>query len=98
MSATPTAEPHDPYSALRLGNFRDYVVGSTLALVGRQAVVAVAIWQVYAWTHSPAMLGLVGLVNVLPLLVFILPAGALADRYDRKRVIALGTVALALLN
>lgn len=99
MSAPPTdAAPHDPYAAFRIANFRDYVVGSTLALVGRQAVVAVAIWQVYAWTHSSAMLGLVGLINVLPLLVFILPAGALADRYDRKRVIALGTAGLVLLN
>jgi MFS family permease len=99
MSASPTdAAPHDAYAAFRITNFRDYVIGNTLALVGRQAVVAVAIWQVYAWTHSAAMLGLVGLFNVLPLLVFILPAGALADRYDRKRVIALGTAALVFLN
>jgi MFS family permease len=44
------------------------------------------------------MLGLVGVVNVLPLLALILPAGALADRHDRKRLITLGTAVLALLN
>jgi MFS family permease len=100
MPDTPpaAAAPLDPYSSLRIGNFRDYLVGNTLALVGRQAVIAVAIWQVYAWTHSSAMLGFVGLINVLPLLLFILPAGSLADRYDRKRVIAIGTAALAVLN
>jgi MFS family permease len=99
MPAAPTdATPPDPYAALRLATYRDYLVGSTLALVGRQAVVAVAIWQVYAWTHSAAMLGLVGIVNVAPLLAFILPAGALADRCDRKRIIAWGTVALGGLN
>ena len=99
MSAPPPATaPHDPYSSLRIANYRDYLVGNTLALVGRQAVVAVAIWQVYAWTHSAAMLGFVGLINVLPLLAFILPAGALADRHDRKRVIAFGTAGLAVLN
>ena len=99
MSATPTATaPHDPYAALRIANYRDYLIGSTLSLVGRQAVVAVAIWQVYAWTHSPAMLGLVGAINVLPLLALILPAGALADRHDRKRLIATGTIVLAILN
>jgi MFS family permease len=95
MSAPPT---HDPYAALRIGNYRDYLIGNTLALIGRQAVVAVAIWQVYAWTHSSAMLGFVGLINVLPLLIFILPAGAIADRRNRKRVIATGTAGLGLLN
>jgi MFS family permease len=98
MSHPPATAPHDPYAALRVANLRDYVLGNSVALVGRQAVIAVAIWQVYAWTHSSAMLGLVGLVNVLPLLVFILPAGALADRYDRKTVIACGTAALAVIN
>jgi MFS family permease len=99
MSAPSTdKKPHDPYSALRIATYRDYLIGSVVAMLGRQAVVAVAIWQVYAWTHSAAMLGFVGVVNVLPLLIFILPAGALADRHDRKRIIAIGTAALALLN
>jgi MFS family permease len=89
---------HDPYAALRVRNFRDYLAGSFLALIGRQAVTAVAIWQVYAWTHSATALGLVGLVNVLPLLALSLPAGAIADRYDRRRLIALGTAAVALIN
>ena len=33
--------PHDPYAALRVQNFRDYLGGSFLALIGRQAVTAV---------------------------------------------------------
>ena len=98
MSASSDAPPHDPYSSLRVANFRDYLTGSFLALLGRQAVSAVAIWQVYKWTHSSTALGLVGLVNVLPLLAFSLPAGALADRYDRKRLIAWGTGIVAALN
>ncbi len=99
MTAPPTASPpHDAYAALRVPNYRDYLIGSFLALLGRQAVSAVAIWQVYQWTHSSTALGLVGLVNVLPLLGLSLPAGALADRYDRKRLIALGTAVVATLN
>ncbi|MES2696482.1 MAG: MFS transporter [Verrucomicrobiota bacterium] len=89
---------HDPYAALRIRNFRDYLGGSFLALLGRQAVVAVATWQVYQWTHSATALGLVGLVNVLPLLALSLPAGALADRHDRRRLIATGTAVIAALN
>ncbi len=96
MSAEPNR--HDPYAALRIVNFRDYLAGSFFALMGRQAVVAAATWQVYQWTNSSTALGLVGLVNVLPLLALSLHAGALADRHDRRRLIVLGTVAVAVVN
>lgn len=86
----PAASPHDPYAALRIANYRDYLAGSFLALLGRQAVGIAATWEIYQWTHSATALGLVGFVNVIPLLAFSLPAGALADRHDRRRIIALG--------
>ena len=95
MSAPPS---HDPYAALKVPHFRGYLGGSFFALLGRQAVIAGAIWQVYEWTHSSTALGLVGLVNVLPLLVLSLPAGAIADRHDRRRLIALGTTVIAVVN
>lgn len=56
--------------------------------------VAVA-WQIYQWTNSATALGLVGLLNVIPLLVCSLPAGALADRFDRKLIITLSTTLIA---
>src|SRR5215207_6695513 len=96
MSDSPA--PHDPYAALKIPNYRDYLAGSFFALIGRQAVTAVAIWQVYAWTHSSTALGLVGLVNVVPLLALSLPAGAIADRHDRRRLIGAGTAVVAVVN
>src|SRR5687768_1431190 len=99
MSEPSTASPsHDPYAALRIGNYRDYLAGSFMALIGRQAVTAVAMWQVYEWTHSSTALGMVGLVNVLPLLALSLPAGAIADHHDRRRLIGLGTAVTAGVN
>src|SRR5688572_27973717 len=99
MPAPPSAFPsHDPYAALRISNYRDYLGGSFMALLGRQAVTAVAMWQVYEWTHSATALGLVGLVNVLPLLALSLPAGAIADHHDRRRLIGLGTAVTSALN
>jgi MFS family permease len=99
MSVSPTTFPeHDPYAALKIRNYRDYLAGSFFALLGRQAVTAVAIWQVYEWTHSSTALGLVGFVNVLPLLALSLPAGAIADHHDRRRLIALGTGVIAVVN
>src|ERR1051326_1948853 len=98
MPAASLPPSHDPYAALRVRNYRDYLGGSFMALVGRQAVIAVALWQVYQWTHSSTALGLVGLINVLPLLALSLPAGAIADRHDRRRLIALGTTIIAVVN
>lgn len=95
-SAAPAA--HDPYAALRIREYRDYLGGNFLALIGRQGVITVALWQVYAWTHSLAAVGMVGFINVLPLLALSLPAGMLTDHFDRKRLIVLGTATLGLLN
>src|SRR5471032_3094741 len=89
--AASVAPPHDPYAALRIANYRDYLAGSFLALLGRQAIGVAVTWEIYQWTHSATALGLVGLVNVVPLLIFSLHAGALADRHDRRRLIALGS-------
>jgi MFS family permease len=96
----PTADAarHDPYEALRVRTFRNYLGGSFLDLISRQAITAVATWQVYQWTHSSTALGLVGLVNVLPLLALSLPAGAMTDRHDRRRLIAVGAAIMAVVN
>src|SRR5579863_8375414 len=48
--------------------------------------VAVA-WQVYALTHRPLDLGLVGLAQFLPGILLFLPAGHTADRAPRKRIL-----------
>jgi MFS family permease len=51
---------------------------------------AVAVgWQIYDLTRSTFQLGMVGLVQFLPIVVFTLPAGHVADRYDRRKVYGL---------
>jgi MFS family permease len=45
-------------------------------------------WQLYALTHSTFQLGMLGLVQFLPMAFLTLPAGHVADRYDRRLVIA----------
>src|SRR5437660_587415 len=87
MSAPPA---HDPYAALRIPNYRDYLAGGFLSLIGRQAVMVAISWEIYQWTHSSTALGFIGLINVLPLLALSLPAGAFADHHDRKWLILLG--------
>lgn len=77
----------DPYLALRYPAYRRYLPGHVLSNIGRQGLAVAAAWQIYEWTKSATALGLVGLVQVIPIIFFSLPGGALADRFDRRRVI-----------
>ena len=68
---------------------RDYtrLLGSSIAYgFGREMVFVAVGWQVYDIARNPFHLGLVGLAEFLPLLLFALPAGAIADRFPRKLV------------
>jgi MFS family permease len=61
-------------------------VSSTVAL--QMQTVAVA-WQMYGLTHDPFDLGLVGLTQFIPAALFVLVAGHIADRYDRRRIVSI---------
>lgn len=89
---------HDPYHALRHPGYRRYLIGAFGANVGRQMAAVAVAWQIYQWTHSATALGLVGLINVLPLLALSLPAGVLADRFDRRAIIATTAGGMAVLS
>lgn len=98
MAETATPPPHDPYAALRVRNYRDYMVGSFVALLGRQAVSIAVTWEIYQLTQSATALGLVGLINVIPLLALSLTAGSLADRLDRRKIIMRAQFVLVVLS
>ena len=75
---------------------RDYTlsIGSSVSYgFGREMVFVAVGWQVYDISRNPFYLGLVGLAEFLPLLLFALPAGALADRLPRK-LIYMGSLAV----
>ncbi|MDB5914605.1 MAG: major facilitator superfamily 1, partial [Ramlibacter sp.] len=67
-----------------------------MAGAATQMMMVAAAWQMYELTGSAWDLGLVGLLQFLPVLLFTLPAGHVADRYPRGRVIALAQVLQAL--
>src|SRR5207244_11218737 len=101
----PQPVSHDPDSAFRFGGFRLFTGGNLLSIMGRQMLAVAVEWEIYARTHSAAALGLVGLVIAIPVVGLSLPAGHLADRFSRKRIIlvsqvfsALASLALALVS
>ncbi|HTS88176.1 MAG TPA: MFS transporter [Gemmatimonadales bacterium] len=83
---THPGRPHDPYAALRVHDFRRFIIfllAQTLATMAQGVVVG---WQVYQVTRDPLALGLLGLAEAVPFIAFALPAGHLADRLDRRRM------------
>jgi MFS family permease len=81
------AAKHDPYAAFRFSGFVFYTTGNLVSVIGRLMFIVAIEWEMYARTHSATALGLVGLVIALPVVVLSLPAGIVADRFPRKRIV-----------
>jgi MFS family permease len=82
---------------LRHRDFSLYLAARFIAALGQQMLTVAVGWELYERTHRPLALGLVGLTQMVPMLLLILPAGHVADNYERKRTI-LGMVFLATLS
>jgi len=83
---------HDPYAAFRFSGFSLFTIGNLLSIMGRQMLAVAVEWELYRRTHSATALGLVGLVIAIPVVTLSLPAGHLADRFSRKRIILVSQI------
>jgi len=88
--------PEGPASPWAIRDFRLLWVGRVAAVLGIQIQSSALLWQVYEIARrdhpvaeASLYLGLVGLCQFLPLLALTLPAGAMADRRDRKTTVTL---------
>jgi len=68
-------------------DFRFYSAARLLGVMGGEAQAVGVAWQVYQITHSALMLGYTGLALFLPGIFFVLVAGHVADRYDRRTIV-----------
>jgi MFS family permease len=68
-------------------DFRRYQMARSAVILGAEAQAVAVAWQVYSITHRALDLGYTGLALFLPGLLFLLPAGHIADRFDRRQVI-----------
>ena len=87
---------HDRLAVMRLPDFRRYWFGGALAAAGAQMTGVAVGWELYDRTHEPISLGIVGLMGALPVICLALPAGTVADRFDRKTVCLCAELATAL--
>ena len=91
MPPPPTDEGR--LAVLRHPDLRRYLSARLIASLATQVQTVAVGWQVFSVSGDPIDLGLVALSQFLPFIVLILPAGHVADRYDRRRV-QLGTYLL----
>jgi MFS family permease len=75
------------FRALRHRNYRLYFFGQLFSLSGTWIQNVAQGWLVYELTRSPFWLGFVGFLNFLPLFIFSLPAGSLADRVSKHKLL-----------
>lgn len=95
----PTPPPGEPTSPWAIRDFRLLWVGRVAAVLGIQIQSSALLWQVYEIARrdhpiaeASLYLGLVGLCQFLPLLALTLPAGAMADRRDRKNTVTISII------
>ena len=82
-------DQHDPYGALRVTFFRRFLIVRLLVSIGTAAQGLAIGWEIYDRTNQALSLGMVGLVQAIPMLLLTLPAGYLADVFDRRKLMML---------
>jgi MFS family permease len=81
-----------PFSVLRQGSLTRFWLARVATAVALQMQGVAVGWQLYDLTSNPIDLGLVGLVQFVPVVLLLLVSGQVADRYDRRVVLALSQI------
>jgi MFS family permease len=82
---------------LRHRDFRLLWAGMTISLLGDGIFLVAMAWQAYELWNAPAALSLVGIGMTIPTIAFLLPAGILSDRLDRRSLMLFADAARALI-
>ena len=91
MPATTTLNPFRV--VLRHRNFRLFLIGQTLSLIGTWMQTMAEGWLALELTNSAFLVGLVATVSSIPILLFTMPAGAIVDRSDKLRIVRTAQIA-----
>ncbi len=91
------------WGALAYPSFRNYWIANLVRIFGIQFRFIGGLWLVHELTHSSAWLGVLSIATAVPTIVLSVPAGALADRVDNRKLLvwsgmltSLVTLALAI--
>jgi MFS family permease len=88
---TAARAPEGRFAALRSRDFRLLLAGQLVSLAGSQMRQVAVVWQLYSLDRSPGraslVLGSLGLFRVLPIFLFAVGGGVIADAFDRRRLL-----------
>jgi MFS family permease len=91
-AAAPSVQKPRAFAALRQPGYAAYLTGTMLAMMADSIEHVISYWVIYEKFKSPALGGYAVISHWAPFLVFSIWSGALADRYDPRRIIQLGMV------
>lgn len=86
------------FAALRYRDFRLLWIALLISNIGSQMQFAAINWHIFILTHSAFALGLIGLSRFLPITIFALFAGAVADAHNRRKILFITQASLTLLS
>jgi MFS family permease len=90
VSIQPSVTAPKSFAALRHKGFRAYFIGAALAMMADNIEHVISYWVIFEKFQSPALAGFAVIAHWVPFLLFSVHAGALADKFDPRRVIQLG--------
>jgi MFS family permease len=90
MSSTPRNSDIRTFAALRHPGYRGYITGGFAAMLGDSIEHVISYWLIYQTFHSPLLGGFAIFSHWIPFLFFSVYAGALADRFDPRRMMQIG--------
>lgn len=85
-----------PYAIFQNADYTRYLIARFIAALGMQMLITALDWEIYRRSQSGLALGFVGLSLMVPMILCTLPAGQLADRQNRKKIILASSLVLAL--
>lgn len=94
----PEEEAPGHWSVLRNRDYALLFWGQLISSAGTQMQIVAVAWQVYLLTHSAIALGLIGLIQAIPRLLFSLIGGVFADVFDRRKLLLFIEVTLAAMS
>ena len=84
------------FRSLRIRNYRLFFIGQLVSVTGTWMQTVAQGWLVLQLTGSPFVLGLAAAARSVPVLILAFPAGVVADRFDRKRIVIATNVVAAI--
>jgi MFS family permease len=89
MDASPSTANSN---ALAHRDFRRFLVAAFLAILATQIQSVAVGWQIYSIARTPLALGYAGLFQFLPMMACTIPAGHLADRFNRRTILVVSNL------